>query len=199
MRIRKLLLGMAAAMVLVGAMAGSASAGRLSFSSQTFRVAWARVTYEGAFGRIVCPITLEGSLHSRNVLKVAGALIGYITAASLGACATGAATILTATLPWHVRYASFGGTLPSIVSVRLHVVDLSMQVREPAFTCLLRTTAAGPAFITLTREIAGGFLTEAIVGGEAVPTSCGVNGRFSSNAAVPTVLGAATRITVTLI
>ena len=40
-------------------------------------------------------------------------LIGYITAAQVANCIRGSATVLTASLPWHVRYVGFIGRLPS--------------------------------------------------------------------------------------
>jgi hypothetical protein len=45
-----------------------------------------------------CQVTLEGSLHTRTIAKVQGALIGYITTARL-ACSSGSLTIL----PEHCR------------------------------------------------------------------------------------------------
>lgn len=197
MKLSKLLLATIGATVLLGALVGSASARSFSTSSQTLRAAFRTVTFRGAFGNIRCPVTLEGSLHSRTIAKVAGSLIGYITAAALGACESGSATILTATLPWHVRYASFTGTLPNIATIRINVINASFQVREPAFTCLARSTEASPAVGTFTRE-AGGALTTAAISG-SVPTSCGINGSFESTVDPVTVLNSSTRITVTLI
>jgi len=102
---------------------GTATAGRLSVSSQTFRVAWSRFEFiESEEPATVCPVTLEGSLHARTFAKVARALVGYITRASVGTCSAGEARVLTETLPWHLRYSSFTGTLPNITRVRLELV-----------------------------------------------------------------------------
>ncbi len=199
MKLSKLLLGLVGASVLLAALVSSASARSVSTSSQTLRATFREVRFSGGFGTTVCAVTLEGSLHTRTIAKTAGALIGYITAANLGACTTGSATILRETLPWHVRYRSFTGTLPAISSIVTDVVGASFQIREPVFgvTCLARTTAETPARGTYTRE-AGGALTTATIGGES-PTSCGVNGSFTGTSSALTVLNSASRITVTLI
>jgi hypothetical protein len=72
--------------------------------SQQFRETFNDI--ESSFGEIRndCRLTLEGSLHARTIAKVAGALLGYITRFATGQCTQGT-TILTETLPWHVRYA----------------------------------------------------------------------------------------------
>lgn len=193
----KLLLAALGATLLLASLVGSASARSFSTSSQTLRRTFRTVTFGGAFGSIRCGLTLEGSLHSRTIAKVVGSLIGYITSVTIGVCETGSVTVLSATLPWHMTYAGFTGTLPNITGIRENVIGVSLQIREPLFTCLLRSTTANPVVLTFNRE-AGGALTTATLGG-TVPTSCGVNGSFSSSADPVTVLNSAARITVTLI
>lgn len=197
MKLSKLLLATAAATVLLGALVGTASAGRISSSSQTLRASFSKVTFQLGGFPIECPVILEGSLHTRTMAKTAGALIGYITRADLSVC--GSATILRETLPWHVQYGSFNGTLPNISSINVNVIGASFAVRDGLITCLARsTTGAGVAIGTFNRE-AGGALTTGTISGSAVPTSCGINGRLTSSNGPLTVAGAATRITVTLI
>jgi hypothetical protein len=197
MKLSKLLLATVGAAVLLGALVSSASAGRLSSSSQTLRTAFRTVTFNGVFGDIRCSVTLEGSLHSRTIAKVAGNLIGYITSAVLGRCEEGRATILRETLPWHARYLSFAGTLPSITSIRINVIGASFRIQEPFAGCLATSSTTSPAIGTFNRE-AGGVLTSAEIGG-TLPTSCGIEGSFSSTRDPVTVLNSTTRITVTLI
>ena len=109
----RLIVATIGATLLLGALVTNASAERLSSSSSTFRMTFRELTFSGAFGVIRCEFTLEGSLHTRTMVKTPTLLIGYITAASAGACAAGAVTVLRETLPWHARYSSFSGTLPS--------------------------------------------------------------------------------------
>src|SRR5438270_3751470 len=116
MKLCKLLLAVVGATVLLGALVGTASAARLSNSSTTFRATWTSAEFSGGFGTPRCSLTLEGSLHSATIVKTRGSLVGYITRASVGPCVNGSATVLTATLPWHVQYDSFTGTLPSIAT-----------------------------------------------------------------------------------
>jgi hypothetical protein len=184
------------ALVALAALTSTATAGRLSSSSQTLRAGFSRLNFAGGFGTMECPLTIEGSLHTRTIAKVAGSLIGFITRAVLGTCTRGSATILTASLPWHVRYASFSGTLPNITQLSTNLTGAQFQIREPAFgiTCL----ASGGTTTGVYNREAGGALTTAVIGGSS-PTSCGLSLTLSGTSNSLTVLGAATRITVTLI
>jgi len=184
------------AITALAALVGTSTATRLSSSSQTFRAGFARWNYTGPFGTTECALTLEGSLHSRTIAKTIGSLIGLITRSIFGACVRGSATILTATLPWHVRYQAFTGTLPNITSLLTDIAGMSFQIREPFFgiTCL---ASGGFPRLVYSRE-AGGALTTATISGSS-PTNCGTELTISGTSNSLTVLGAATRITVTLI
>jgi hypothetical protein len=199
MRFGKALLVVAGASILLAALVGVAPAGKLSTSSQTLRATFREVRFSGGFGTAVCNATVEGSFHERTIAKTAGLLTGYVTSAAVGGCTQGSATILRETLPWHIRYQGFTGTLPSIASVIARIVGLSFQLREPVFgiTCLARSTEAAPSIITFNRE-ASGALTTARVSG-TVPTNCGAEGTLDGTSNAFTVLNSATRITVTLI
>ncbi len=199
MKLSKLILATAGAMLLLAALVSSASANRLSDSTTTLRATWTTAEFSGGFGTIRCALTVEGSLHSRTFTKTAGALVGYVTSASVGACSQGSATILAATLPWHARYASFTGTLPSITSTTANIVGVAFDIREPVFgiSCLALSTAAEPATGVLNRE-AGGAYTSVTLGG-TLETSCGIRGTLRGTSSAPTVLGATTKVTLTLI
>src|ERR1700751_1578741 len=112
----RLVLAAVLAASLFGIVVGSASANRLSINETRFRITWARLTFneETAEARDICPVTMEGSFHSGTIRKVVGALIGHITRAGAGVCTGGGLTILRETLPWHVTYEGFFGTLPRI-------------------------------------------------------------------------------------
>ena len=74
----------------------------------------------------------------------------------LGACASGSATLLTETLPWHVQYASFAGTLPNITAVRYNIIGFARRIREIiGLTCLFRSTTAEPMAWTDNRDASG--------------------------------------------
>ncbi len=199
MKLYKLVFAVVGATVLLGALVTTASANRLSQSSSTLRATWTAAEFSGGFGTVRCSLTLEGSVHTRTITKTSGLLIGYITRASVGPCASGSATVLTASLPWHVRYNSFSGTLPSISSITTNVVGSAFQIKEPTFgiTCLATSTATEPSTGTYTRE-SGGTLTSVGLGG-TIETSCGIRGTLGGASSIPTALGATTRITLTLI
>jgi len=111
-----------AAMLLASALS-TASARRLEVSNQGFLVSWSRLEFQASFGSVRCQVTLDGSFHSRTIPKVERLLIGHITQVIIKkeSCTGGEALIegRGQTLPWHVTYESFTGTLPSITSVSL--------------------------------------------------------------------------------
>jgi hypothetical protein len=154
----KCLSGMVAVIATMTMIAGSTAASKLSISGTQWRIAWNRVEISGAFGSgVTCPgITLEGSLHSRTIAKVRESLIGYVTnAAGSGICTGGVisrASVLTAGLPWHVRYTSFSGALPTISSIALRIIGFEYQITEAAFgiNCLVRSNESEAEDIVMT-------------------------------------------------
>lgn len=142
---------------------GSASANRLSYSESKFRIIWASLTFSESGGGfpITCPVTLEGSFNARTFTKIREAESGFITSASVNnaGCTEGQATILRETLPWRVRYQSFSGTLPNILTVRYALIGAAFQI-EPGLgiICLARSSEAHLAAGEATRE-AGGNIT----------------------------------------
>ncbi|HEX7291356.1 MAG TPA: hypothetical protein VF250_09540 [Conexibacter sp.] len=188
----RLLAPVVALVMLLAVAAESTASEAFSVNSQSFRVTWSALTFEGAFGAIRCPVTVEGSFHSRTLDAAAGALLGYVTRAVSGTCASGTMTVLSETLPWHVQYASFSGTLPNITAWNLTAIGASIRVREPFVTCLGTSTVERPLTLGVTREVAGGNLTTVAAGG-SIPTSCGFNGTVSGSGNI-TQLASATRI-----
>lgn len=174
----------------------SAFAGRFSLSTQTFTATFTRVDYSGGFGTTECALTIEGSLHSRSMAKVAGALVGYIVRAAHGTCSRGSATILRESLPWHIRYRSFFGTLPSISDLDLTVAGWSARIREPFFAiqCLFARASIGMEFQREAggwvpwNQLSGSFATDCGSGGFVNGTSFTFFGGFPSE-----------RLTLTLI
>jgi hypothetical protein len=139
-----LLVGLTAALLLSLAVS-SASANRLSISNRNIRAVWTPLRFIAGTNTWSCNFTLEGSFHSATIAKVANALIGFISRGSVGPCSAGSATILTATLPWHVQYESFAGRLPTITRVNLLLIGLSWQIQPSgSLVCLLRTEAGHP-------------------------------------------------------
>jgi hypothetical protein len=204
-RTSAVLAALAATLVLASAV-GSASANSVSVSNQGFRINWARLTFSESGGGlpISCPVTLEGSFHARTLAKTIDALVAHITRAVHGGCQEGTATILTASLPWHVTYQGFTGTLPSITGVRHQLIGAEFQI-EPGLgiRCLARTSASFPAAGDANRE-AGGDITSLSADSELlIPVTgsplCPQYGIFSGSGEVH-VLGSTTaRVRMTLI
>ena len=197
MRLGKVLLASTAAAVLLGTLVGSASARNFSISNQFVSIAFRTVTFEGPFGDIVCEVRVEGSFHQRTTAKRVGSLVGHLTSAALPGCSAGRATILRETLPWHVRYLGFAGTLPNITNIRANIVRAAFQITQ-LFTCQSTSTETNPMIITLNREIPTRVVTTATIGG-TLPSTCGTEGRFRSDAAPVFLLNTTTRLTLTLI
>jgi len=176
MKLGKLLIAVVAATVVLGALAGPASARNISISSVFKRAIWSRIDFAGGFGTVECELVLELTWHSRTFPKVVGTLLGYVTAGTITRCARGGATINRETLPWHDRYASFGGTLPNILFFIKTLSGLSWRVREPTFGVTCQVTGAS-ANVSYARTTATGAVASASVSGTA-PCS-GISGTLS--------------------
>jgi hypothetical protein len=144
-----------AALMLI-AVSATSSAAWFSIVGETFRAAWPELRFTGAGSTVTCAVTLEGSFAQGTFSATAGTRVGSVARASVGACRGGSATILSATLPWSLQYASFGGTLPNITSLTFHLVGAAFQVRpEGLVACLARTTAERPVVGIAQRESLG--------------------------------------------
>jgi len=191
------------ATILMAFVVSTASARNLSISNQNLRVTFNNLELgiEG-FATTTCHVTLEGSLHSRTIAKVLESLIGYITRVTTGNCNAGV-TILR-TLPWHVRYRGFSGTLPNITLLFIRNMNTTFNVEPGAFINCLATANIDSRLIrsTATGELTGAEIPTTEVplrggGGFGCPASVGFF-RSGGNGSVM-LLGATTRITVTLI
>jgi hypothetical protein len=202
MKAYKLIVSAVAATVLCGALTTSATARNLSLSNQTWRFQFRELALRLPFFTTRCQMTLEGSFHSRTFAKVQGSLVGYITTARLGPCSAGSKTILTETLPWHVRYLAFSGPLPNITDLVFNIVGWSQRVREPfGINCLYRSTAEEPVIITAFRDGSGAFTATEMDGDIRTGEECFREvAELTSDRGTATVAGTtATRITVRLI
>lgn len=151
------------AMSAIGLAAVGAHASKLSLEERGFRFTWTRLevkfTYaEATETQIGCPVTLQGSFHSRTLAKARGALIGQVSTASVAEASCRAAEgsfsgklQALRTLPWHVTYQGFTGTLPLIQTIRIRAAGAAFRVYElPTFgmpvdnSCLFASTAETP-------------------------------------------------------
>jgi hypothetical protein len=197
-------------------MVAGASANRLAMNNQFFRAVWTPLTFtENAFGGTIrCNVTLEGSFHSQTISKVVRSLIGYVTRAMVTRpCVGGEAwvyngtevlntTTLANSLPWHVQYASFTGTLPNITRIRVRLIGARFLLRAFGFvSCVYTSKEAEPAIGNAERNTATGEITSLTAEeGVSIASETGgcPSGRFSGPSVV-TLLGATTKIVVTLV
>jgi hypothetical protein len=205
----KLVLAGLAATLLMAFAVNTATANHLSVSNRFFRIVWNPLTFVSSTGTTVrCPVTLEGSFHERTIGKALGLLLGYvsraISAETEPPCRGGTATALTATLPWHVTYEGFSGTLPAIRTVRLLLRRVAFKITVLTVTCLYKENGSEQAAVEANVE-AGGNITTVTAdttislplfeGGIFCPASGGFEGTGEA-----TLLGSTTtRIKLTLI
>src|SRR4029077_1421284 len=105
-----------AALLLASAL-GTASARNLSVNEQLINARWRSLEFSGAV-TIRCPVTLEGSLHSRTIPKILRTLlIGAVSRVLIKneSCTGGTASVPPT--PWHLSYEGFRGVLPNITTV----------------------------------------------------------------------------------
>ncbi|HEX4806346.1 MAG TPA: hypothetical protein VFU94_10635 [Conexibacter sp.] len=172
------LAGLAATLTMALAVS-SASANNISMSHGLSRLIWSILEFKGGFGTVRCAVTLEQSFHEATIRKVIGALMGYVTRASVGTCSAGSATVLTETLPWHIQYGGFTGILPDFNGIMLRLIGASFNVLDPIFrqSCLLRTEQNHPGVVIaegITWDRSGnGIISRAAADGSArIP--CGI-------------------------
>jgi hypothetical protein len=180
MKLRKMLLAVVGATVLLGALVSSASARNFSLVNASLRntALWTLMRFEGPFGTVECEVRLSGSLHSSTSGKTVNSLIGYITEGTVLRCANGGATIRQESLPWHRRYRGFTGTLPNITTQSETVTGAEWSIREPAFGAICTVRRENSSTIG-TYTVSTGTITRAEVGGTS-PCS-GINGRLSGS------------------
>lgn len=122
------------AMFILAIAVQTASANRISANEGRVRVAWSSLRLIAGEATIECPVTLEGSFHSATIRKVAGALVGHVSRASIrgangaGNCTGGNSSIYQESLPWHIQYLGFTGTLPRMSGVRLWLVGGRIRI-----------------------------------------------------------------------
>ena len=184
------------ATVTLALIVSTANARIVDYSSSTYRITFSELEFVAGSVTNTCAITLEGSLHARTMTKVLNSLMGYITRAEANNCRV-VTTLLTETLPWHVRYRGFSGNLPNITLLLIRA-RANFQVA----TCL----ASAEFDARLTRTPSTGALT-----GLSVPTNANLPltgilcpaprlGSLRSNRnGTITQLNSSTLITVTLI
>jgi hypothetical protein len=131
-----------------GVLVSASSANRIGISGRQWTATWNAVRFVG-FVTVECHFTLEGSFHSRTLSKVLEALFGYVSRVTVDEtrCTGGSARALTETLPWHIRYGGFEGTLPIITGISERLVGGRFLVQVAGIApskCLYTSSAASP-------------------------------------------------------
>lgn len=188
------LLALVGATVAMGALVATASANRLALNSTSIRATWTSMTFTALEITVRCRVTLEGTQHSATITKSAGALIGYITGATVDEanCTGGRARANTETLPWHVTYESFTGTLPNIEAISTRVAGGTFEINTPLTLGNCRYEGSNTG--RYNREARGVLTTVEVIGTArhvgGTGTFCPEPGRLSGNGRPTTSAGA---------
>ncbi|HEX7291735.1 MAG TPA: hypothetical protein VF250_11480 [Conexibacter sp.] len=195
-----LLIAVMCSAIIAAACASTAAGRNLELRGTTFRAQFESLVLR-TDSETLCHVTLEGSFHSRTFAKVLGSLIGYVTTARLGTCGEGRATILTVTLPWHVTYAGFAGTLPNISEFATHVIGLSLSTQNRLAVCLVTTTAGEPVSMRFLRFLESGALRDVeLLGSIRTGAEClGIRATLTTFREVITQLGTTNQVSLRLI
>jgi hypothetical protein len=155
-----------------------------------------------------CHVTIEGSLHSAAISKTSGLLVGYMRSGiapvetcrgTEGARPSG----LDESLPWHLRYDSFAGTLPRITSIKFRVIGASFLLTIFGVSCLYRTTAESPGLVIASLNAEGNVTAVRADETASIPKSSGSvlcpSSGTASGSGTMSVVGAQNGMTVRLI
>jgi hypothetical protein len=134
----KIFLTALTAAAIFASLAASASARNFSLTNRNIRVVWTETNpFEWVIEALTafkCRVTLEGSFHCATISKITEALVGYISRATtdqetcIDPSGNGVRVVpRQETLPWHIRYISFSGTLPRI-RPRLRLLGVGMRL-----------------------------------------------------------------------
>jgi hypothetical protein len=195
LRSQKLLMAAMTAVLLLALAGAVASANRLAFNETRKRVIFPTLEFSANGITIRCSTTLEGSFHSRTISKVSGSLIGYITSALLSPCNGGNGIVNRETLPWHLRYTGFQGTLPRITGISLSIIRPSFTFE--VFGILCRYT---PSTLPARNELEVGGVVVSVaasasnIGSETI--GCPSTNTLSGNGNAQTGSGGALQITL---
>lgn len=214
---RRLSAAFAATLAVVLALSSAAAATRFSVSSQTMKMTWNPLEFRAPGVTVRCGVVVEGTLHARTFPKIIGNLVGNITTAfAVRPCTNGTAWIyngseaneilggvLVTSLPWHVTYEGFVGTLPRPGRVKLSVSRARFMLRATVFgvtlLCVYTTGTNGiPVFDVNLSEATGEIQNVAAEGSIRSETGGCPSGTLGGSGRVEVpILGHA--ITVTLI
>jgi hypothetical protein len=164
----RIILGALITALALSAAVGTANARRFALSESHFLSHFRELTFQNSNGslRVICPVSIEGSFHSRTFEKVARSLIGYISEARVQRrCTGGEAWIQSSqergageaeSLPWHILYERFIGNLPSITGIELTLDNALFLLMLGATRCVYRSSTSSPMRGIINRETTNG-------------------------------------------
>lgn len=139
--------------------------------------------------RIICPVTLTGSLNAGPITIAAGNSIGRISGVTIGTCAGGSAVALVGS-GWNLTINSTLGTLPNAATglafdVNGAAFELTVRILGISVRCLYGGTAGALLGFTGANPYTSGGITvlgntvPKVGGSGACPSSGRLNGAFA--------------------
>jgi hypothetical protein len=143
----------------------------------------------GGVIRIICPVTLTGSLNAGPITIAAGNSIGNISGVRIGTCAGGSAVALVAN-PWNLTINNVRGTLPNAATglefdVNGAAFELTVRILGISVRCLYGGTAGALLGFTGANPYTTGGITvlgntvPRVSGSGVCPSSGRLNGSFA--------------------
>jgi hypothetical protein len=163
---RRAFVTLATCLAIVLAISASSLGNRVASSESAIRADFSSIRFISLISTVTCPVTLSGSLHSRTLTKSAGSLIGYVTGVTVGVCEGGSVRAAAETLPWHLQYVVFNGSLPNITSITNAIQSMRFEIAGEAFGLPFPCRYTSNRGLILSREITRGKITSAIIGTE---------------------------------
>jgi hypothetical protein len=215
MRHARYLAATIAAAAAFGAFVSGASANRLSLSSRNIRTTFRSLEFASELGETTrCAVTMEGSFQSAVIAKTVGALVGYVTRAAVQhPCTNGSVWArngeanevlggrVAESLPWHIVYAAFEGTLPRITGLGFDLVGAGFLVRLPLFGMLCEYISGTESAVILRLRwvMIAPWIVEYVYQTDKISATPGCPRMRISGNGTPSVLGSTALISVTLI
>jgi len=138
-------LAVLAAALTLAVSTGAASANQLSISEQDIRAVFPEMKFSAVGGgfEVICQVIVEGTFHEDTFSKVQGTLVGLVTEAQVteeGCAGAGTAAVVQESLPWHITYAGYLGTLPNMTSIELELHGVRFAIQNIFELCTYEGT-----------------------------------------------------------
>lgn len=136
------------------------------------------------------------------IAKAEARLVGWVNSFDVDedACSGGTVIPLAETLPWHILFQSFSGTLPDITAIDFIITGVAVNF-SGMVECLYESDISRPATGTFTRDTRGKITGFSLDPGTPIPTGgfCGDDAELAGTASVEEAEGGEALLLVWLV